>query len=159
MISKGSSSSIRVLGVALLLHQFFEGVSLGIAVLTAPVSKRTQLKFAMVFAMSLPIGGVVGLMVSSASEQVEVGGHGMSVVVQGVSNALAAGILIYTSLVEMLPKEFGSEHHHHDSSSVGTLKEGASVRDKCDCVCGVESAKYIALWLGFLSMSLLAVWA
>jgi zinc transporter 1/2/3 len=53
------------------------------------------------FAFTLPFGIVVGIIICFSVESVK-----DQVLVEGYANALAAGILVYVSMVEMLAEEF-----------------------------------------------------
>jgi zinc transporter 1/2/3 len=88
----------------------------------------------MFFACTLPMGIVIGIIITYVIED----SHGQEMV-EGYANALAAGILVYVSMVEMLAEEFNHP----------LVKEDYLLKSKM----------IVALGFGFLSMSLLAIWA
>jgi zinc transporter ZupT len=111
----GSTSQIgilRVLTLALCCHQFFEGISLGSMILETELSDSVKYVFAYIFAVSLPTGACIGLVVShvlaSSPSNGGVEGHTNREedLVTGAANAVAAGSLLYTCLVEIVHEEF-----------------------------------------------------
>ena len=86
------------------------------------------------FACTLPLGIVIGLIITFLIED----SHGQELV-EGYANALAAGILLYVSMVEMLAEEFGHP----------LVKEDFLLKSKM----------IMAMICGFASMCLLAIWA
>lgn len=121
---------IQALCVGYAFHQFFEGVSLGAASIDSKMSIYSTYFFASVFCLTVPLGIVIGMF----SKETELG-----VLVQGVADAVASGMLIYTSLVSMISEDFqtiSSKERPYTTLSM-----------------------YLSLILGTLSMAVLAVWA
>jgi solute carrier family 39 (zinc transporter), member 1/2/3 len=86
------------------------------------------------FACTLPLGIVLGMIITFCID----GTHGQELV-EGFANAVAAGILVYVSLVEMLAEEFS-----HPAVKGDFL---------------LKSKMILAMIFGLTSMCLLAVWA
>lgn len=93
-------TDIEVLMIAFCFHQFFEGVGLSVAVSHSSLDVSMVTKFGIFFAVTFPIGVILGLFVSVSEAQQ---------LMQGIANALAAGILIQASLVEMISVDFNDE--------------------------------------------------
>jgi len=119
--------------IALIFHQLFEGLSLGIRIASLPASRPTPANsinsngssnsnssfgarhlsalkpvLAGLFAVTTPLGIVVGILVFSGGSR-----QGGSVedelhmrLTQGVMSAISAGMLIYAACVEMLAGDF-----------------------------------------------------
>ena len=102
--------TISTLIVALSFHQFLEGFGLGMNILNASkkqiiskgesdlLSSNKLFIFTMVFALTVPIGIVIGMCSTSDSW----GGT----LAKGVANTLAAGSLLYISVGEMIATYF-----------------------------------------------------
>ena len=91
--------TIKVLMAALVFHQFFEGLALGAAILESKLGLISTLAFALTFALTFSLGGIVGVFHSPESSDV---------LVQICFNSVAAGLLLYSSLVEMIGADFQS---------------------------------------------------
>lgn len=95
-----------ILATVLTLHQLFEGLGLGARLTTAPWPDRSAkwmpYLFGLCFALSTPLAIVVGVVVESAV----VPGSRSMLLMTGVVDAIAAGILIYVGLVELMAHEF-----------------------------------------------------
>ena len=162
--------SIRLLGTVFSCHQFFEGVSLSMAVIASPLTRQVASRFALIFALTFPLGAVVGMWVRSSvvandvsptdgqgggsASSDNLGDNALSTaeVIQGMSNALAAGILLYTAMVEMIPEEFSSHHNHGGG-------EGWEGNKTTPRGCVEVLGRYGALCAGFGCMAVMAVWA
>ena len=143
LLGEDDLSSRRVLGIAFLLHQFFEGVGVGVAVVEAKLPSRTAMHFALVFAFTFPLGAVVGFYTGNESGDHFDKDENSFMLWQGVANAVAAGTLLYTALVEMLPDEFSSHSHQHAVALSSSQQVGM----------------FTALLMGFVLMSVIAIWA
>jgi hypothetical protein len=111
---------IRVMIIALSCHQFFEGISLGSMILEAhTLSPRIKYVFACVFAVSLPVGLFTGMFVNgmignssgsdpsnNADTDTQSNTSRNELLLTGIANAVAAGSLLYTCLVEIVHEEF-----------------------------------------------------
>lgn len=97
-----TTDDIVVLLIVLVFHQFMEGLGLGSRLATTVwPGHRAWLPyfFAVCFAISTPVGTAAGLGAKpgSASDQM---------LTNGIFDAISAGILMYTGLVELLAHEF-----------------------------------------------------
>jgi len=123
--------TLKVLLVAIGLHQFFEGIGLGTALLEGKISMKYVYTFGALFALTAPIGIVLGLY-STADEET-------SNTVSGFANALAAGALIYSSTIDMIAEDYMD-------NNLKTKHAG-------------KAFMYLSLSLGVTVMALLAIWA
>ncbi|KAJ1970653.1 hypothetical protein H4R35_005738 [Dimargaris xerosporica] len=123
--------------VALCFHQFFEGLALGARI--AELSYQSSwmpLANAMVYAVTTPIGTALGVAIRAVYQA----RSPTTLVVQGVLDAVSAGILIYTALVNMMAQEFAQPGFKAQSSAT-----------KWSC--------WTALYLGAIAMSVVGIWA
>lgn len=104
-----AGSEFVTLYIVLVFHQTFEGLGLGarLATVTWPRAKRyTPHIMAIAYGFSTPIAIAAGI---GARESLKVQGREM-LIVNGVFDALSAGILLYTGLVELMAHEFLFSH-------------------------------------------------
>ncbi|KAF5022592.1 hypothetical protein F66182_5338 [Fusarium sp. NRRL 66182] len=97
-----ASDELNVLLIVLVFHQMFEGLGLGSRLAVAPwPSNRQWMPYllGLIFAFSTPIGiaAGIGAKPNNASDQK---------LINGIFDAISAGILLYTGLVELLAHEF-----------------------------------------------------
>lgn len=91
--------------IVLVFHQLFEGLGLGSRLATTPWprSKRfTPYLLGLAFALSTPIAIAIGL---GVRKSYATDGR-TNLITSGVFDSISAGILIYTSLVELMAHEF-----------------------------------------------------
>ncbi|CAL9101316.1 unnamed protein product [Musa acuminata var. zebrina] len=101
-ISLGASespSTIRPRVVALSFHQFFEGMGLGGCIVQARFEFKTMGLF---FSLTTPVGIAIGTGISSVYNE----NSPTALIVQGLLDSVAAGILIYMALVDLLAADF-----------------------------------------------------
>ncbi|KAF4468265.1 membrane zinc transporter [Fusarium albosuccineum] len=96
------TDNLTVLLVVLVFHQMFEGLGLGSRLAVAPWPRNRQWMpylLGFIFALSTPIGiaAGIGAKPNNANDQK---------LVNGIFDAISAGILMYTGLVELLAHEF-----------------------------------------------------
>ena len=96
----------------------------------APLSWNMKILFATIFALTLPVGIVFGLIATT-------GQNTQTSLTYGCANSIAAGSLLYTALVEMVSEDF-----HSISRDRFFLKVGM----------------FFSLTAGFAVMAILAVW-
>jgi zinc transporter ZupT len=142
-LTSAEVGTIRVLTVAFCFHQLFEGISLGAVVSNATSSVQIAIKFGLAFACTFPFGAAIGLIIQSSGKETSGGTF-----ITGAANALSAGILLHSSMSEMIPDDF-NHAHQHSAATIG----GKASRNKP--ILGM----YFSLLLGFGSMALLAYWA
>ncbi|KAK2651225.1 hypothetical protein Ddye_018714 [Dipteronia dyeriana] len=137
-ISLGTSESpktIRPLVAALTFHQFFEGMGLGGCIAQAKFKGAATAIMVLFFSLTTPVGIAIGIGITNVYEETS----STALIVEGIFNAAAAGILIYMSLVDLLAADFMNPKMQNNSK----LQIWANV----------------SLLLGAGCMSLLAKWA
>ncbi|WEW59643.1 low-affinity Zn(2+) transporter zrt2 [Emydomyces testavorans] len=100
-----AGKEFKTLYVVLPFHQTFEGLALGTRVATIPWPRSkwlTPYMLAIAFGLSTPIAVAIGLGVRNSYPP---GGH-TTLIVNGIFDSISAGILVYTSLVELMAHEF-----------------------------------------------------
>ena len=90
------------------------------------------------FAVTTPMGIVLGMIIFSATGYDDSSANAL--IMEGLLGSLSSGILIYMALVDLIAVDF---FHNKMMASTPFLKK----------------ASYIALTLGSISMSILAIWA
>ncbi|KAF0927731.1 hypothetical protein E2562_035980 [Oryza meyeriana var. granulata] len=104
-ISVGASespSTIRPLVAALTFHQFFEGIGLGGCIVQARFRLKSTVTMAIFFSLTTPVGILIGIGISSAYNE----NSPTALIVEGILDAAAAGILNYMALVDLLAEDF-----------------------------------------------------
>ncbi|SCU77452.1 LANO_0A00408g1_1 [Lachancea nothofagi CBS 11611] len=100
-----TGSEFSVLYPVIVFHQAFEGLGLGARLIsiTFPKGKRWwPFALCLVYGVTTPIAIAIGLGVRK-----KYNGHSFTMsIIAGVLDAISAGILIYTGLVELLAKDF-----------------------------------------------------
>ncbi|KAG1857831.1 zinc iron permease [Suillus subluteus] len=102
-------SEFTSLLVAIIFHQLFEGLSLGIRIASLPSSDNGGIKYMailrstliMLFAVTNPAGIVIGLLAFKRGHDVV-----EMLLIQGIMSAISAGMLMYAACVEMLAGDF-----------------------------------------------------
>ena len=123
--------TLKVLLVAIGLHQFFEGVGLGAAILEGKISMYYVYSFGMLFALTAPIGVILGMYSSTDDET--------GPIVTGFADSFAAGLLMYSSVVDMIAEDYMD--NNFKTRHFGKM-----------CM-------YFSLSLGISVMAILAIWA
>jgi zinc transporter ZupT len=126
-------SSIKILMIAYGVHQLLEGVSLGCAISATDLSFNKMAGLIMFFACTLPTGIVIGLLISDSTDSY------LGEMITGFSNGIAAGILIYVSMIEMMAEEFSNPNVKNDY--------------------GLKAQMILCITVGMVSMAVLAIWA
>ncbi|XP_047049622.1 zinc transporter 4-like [Lolium rigidum] len=137
-VSLGASlrpTTIRPLVGALSFHQFFEGIGLGGCIVQAKFKAKATVLMATFFSFTAPIGIALGIAITTSYSK----HSSVALVVEGVFNSAAAGILIYMALVDLLASDFNNP--------------------KLQTNTRLQLATYFALFMGAGLMSLLAKWA
>jgi solute carrier family 39 (zinc transporter), member 1/2/3 len=101
-LTLGTTDEVIILLVVLVFHQMFEGLGLGsrLAIAPWPQNKRwLPYLLGMIFALSTPVGIAVGVAAQPKNANTQK-------LVNGIFDAISAGILMYTGLVELLAHEF-----------------------------------------------------
>ncbi|KIK96962.1 hypothetical protein PAXRUDRAFT_825400 [Paxillus rubicundulus Ve08.2h10] len=108
-LSITSGPEFTSLLIAVIFHQLFEGLSLGIRIASLPSSEEHEFKYlnilkpvlASLFAVTTPVGIVLGIVIFGQSKDMV---HMR--LAQGIMSAISAGMLIYAACVEMLAGDF-----------------------------------------------------
>ncbi|SPT20407.1 unnamed protein product [Triticum aestivum] len=104
-ISLGASQdpeTIKPLVVALSFHQMFEGMGLGGCIVQAKFKARSIVTMILFFCLTTPVGIAVGFGISRVYNE----NSPTALVVEGGLNSVAAGILVYMALVDLLAEDF-----------------------------------------------------
>lgn len=137
-VSLGASESpktIKPLVAALTFHQLFEGMGLGGCISEAKFKVIKAALMAIFFSLTTPIGIAIGFGISTVYSETSP----TALIVEGIFNSAAAGILIYMALVDLLAADFMSTR----------------MQDSPKLLIGAN----LFLLLGAACMSLLAKWA
>ncbi|KAJ5112942.1 hypothetical protein N7456_001476 [Penicillium angulare] len=99
-----TGSEFSTLYPVLVFHQSFEGLGIGARMSAIPFGEHTWLPWILcaAYGLTTPISIAIGLGVRTTYAP----GSKVSLIIQGVLNAVSAGILIYSSLVELLARDF-----------------------------------------------------
>ncbi|KAI9463845.1 zinc iron permease [Boletus coccyginus] len=120
-LSITSGPDFTTLLIALIFHQLFEGLSLGIRIASLPSSQESGFKYlnmlkptlACLFAITTPAGILLGILIFAHNNDTGASQTHHSTldltymrVTQGIMSAISAGMLIYAACVEMLAGDF-----------------------------------------------------
>ncbi|PUZ69079.1 hypothetical protein GQ55_2G079600 [Panicum hallii var. hallii] len=136
-ISLGASkdpSTIKPLVVALSFHQMFEGMGLGGCIVQAKFKLQSIVTMVLFFCLTTPVGILVGIGISSVYNE----DSPTALVVEGILNSVAAGILVYMALVDLLAEDFMNPK----VQSRGKLQLGINV----SMLVGVGLMSMLAKW-------------
>lgn len=100
----GDPADVRGILIAVCVHQFFEGAGLATCIIEAKLCAGKVACMLGFFSLTTPMGIAIGIAASRSYDA----GSSTALAVQGTLNALAAGILIYLALVDILAREFSS---------------------------------------------------
>jgi len=108
-LSITSGPDFTTLLIAVIFHQLFEGLSLGIRISSLPSSQEQEFKYlsmlkptlACLFAITTPAGIVLGILIFEHNKDMA---HMR--LAQGIMSAISAGMLTYAACVEMLAGDF-----------------------------------------------------
>lgn len=125
--------------IALLFHQFFEGVALGGQIASLKFSARSLTPWLLSawFAMSTPLGVGIGIGIRSTYD----GSSETALIVQGVFDSCSAGILLYTAMVQLMSTELNANRVFRESSH------------------NHQVVQFVALWAGAAAMAVVGKWA
>ncbi|KAK1610862.1 hypothetical protein QYE76_034535 [Lolium multiflorum] len=130
-----SPCTIKPLVAALSFHQFFEGFALGGCISEAQFKNFSALLMAFFFAITTPAGITVGAGIASFYNP----NSPRALIIEGILDSMSAGILIYMALVDLIAADFLSR--------------------RMSCNPRLQVCSYVALFLGAMAMSSLAIWA
>ncbi|XP_008221340.1 PREDICTED: zinc transporter 6, chloroplastic [Prunus mume] len=130
--------TIKPLVAALAFHQIFEGMGLGGCIAQAGFKLGTTAYMCFMFAVTTPMGIVLGMILFSVTGYDD--SNPNALILEGLLGSLSSGVLIYMALVDLIALDF---FHNKMMSSDSWLRK----------------ISFIALVLGSISMSILALWA
>jgi zinc transporter 1/2/3 len=137
-IALGTSSSdeFLVLLGAITIHQFFEGIALSVVVLEAEFERRTQAWLMVLFyTLTTPIGIIIGMALRSVYNA----NASSTLVAQGTLDALAAGILTFDGIVNIVQPALSSR----------SFKQLPGWK---------QHLQFLSLWLGAAAMAIIGYW-
>ncbi len=136
-VSLGVAGNNYQLFIAVIFHQFAEGLGMGSRVAMANIKSRlTICLIDLLFSLSAPAGIAVGLAIKGSIEN----GSFAYNIVEGVVQALSGGILIYISGTHMMTPE---------------IDESWSVKVQY----WHRFAAYVGILVGSAAMAVMAIWA
>lgn len=104
-LGSDSLQEVKILMVAFVFHQFFEGLGIGAAVTVASVTPFKRFLLVLGFVLAVPIGIIIGIGISQNYDEESPS----SLYTAGVLGSFASGNLIYIGMVEMMGDDFGAE--------------------------------------------------
>lgn len=130
--------TIAILLAVLCFHQFVEGLGVGsvIKVSQKQLGKVKVVTFILVFATTVPLGVIVGLLVKPFTGEEETV---TQFLIEGIVTSVAAGAMIYISLVEMISEYFNNPEIQGNFS--------------------LRVSMLVLFFLGYASMNIIGVWA
>jgi len=124
--------------IALIFHQFFEGIGLGYKLAELKSTKKYRsLINSVIYSFTTPLGVVIGILSHLYTASTN---YAIATTAKGVTDAMAAGILIYVALVNLLFEDFSSEAFHQLSRKKKLIN-------------------FLSLYLGAAIMALIGLWA
>ena len=124
--------------VALAFHQFFEGIALSTTVLDSGFKTLVQPVGVVIFyTLTTPLGVAIGVGISKAYNSNSVA----SLLIQGIFDAVSAGILIYDGLVNMLNNNIT---HNKGFEALSAAR---------------KFFQFVSLWCGAATMAVIGKWA
>ncbi|KAF9978778.1 hypothetical protein BGZ73_000425 [Actinomortierella ambigua] len=134
-----AGSEFVAMAIAISFHQFFEGIALGSRIADLTFKRRFLVPAMLVgaFALVTPLGMAIGLGIRSSYKADSV----TNLIVMGVFDSVAAGVLLYTAFVTLLGGDIlYSERFRTESRNA-------------------KAAYLLSVWLGAATMAILAIWA
>lgn len=132
-----SSTSFTALFIAIVFHQFLEGIALGSNAVESGISTRMVVILAFVYSLTTPVGIAVGIAVRSSLNMNSV----PSLMVTGILDSIAAGALIFLAL---------GDHMNACKSQAGWLRTQRIV---------TQLACFAAFFIGAAALLVIAIWA
>lgn len=132
-----AGSDFKTLLAAICFHQFFEGIAIGNSALRSIESRSKLLLMNLAFAVTTPIGLVIGIAIRSSYSSSST----TALWVEGILDCVAGGILLYTGLVELMTYNMTTNDKFLSRSTAQRL------------------TIHLGLWLGAGAMALIGKWA
>ena len=121
--------------IALIFHQFLEGVSLGCVIAETPIASANSIFMIVAYSSTTPLGIGIGMIINAFGDPESF----TSILVQGLFQGLAGGMLIYVALIQIIAEEFSKK------SDLQSLWQ--------------KLAMHMALIVGAAGMCIIAIWA
>lgn len=119
--------------IALSLHQFFEGISLGMNLSkTIKLDHNKIMIIITFFACTTPIGLVIGMLLNNSYNS----NSQISLIMEGIFNAISAGVLIYVSLIHLIIEDFNNNEIKFE----------------------IKICMFLSLFVGVIITSIIAIW-
>ncbi|RKP26344.1 Zinc/iron permease, partial [Syncephalis pseudoplumigaleata] len=137
-----SGASYVTLLVAIVFHQFFEGVALGSRIAEITTGKqgangKLAYILASIFTLITPVGMALGMGIRTSYSP----RSPTSLLIRGLFDAFSAGVLIYMALVNLMAEEFTNCRRFHQRTW------------------RIKVLYFAALYLGAAAMSIIGQWA
>ena len=134
-VGVAQDSELSVLIPALAFHQLFEGIALGSQLADIGIKSWKERVLACIYALSAPIGIAIGIGVQASFNSAA----GTTNLVQGILDAIAAGIILYAAFVTLIAIEFATDYHE--------MKGNVS-----------KFAMFACMWVGAGIMAVIGLW-
>lgn len=123
--------------IALMFHQFFEGVSLSSVFIEAHFQRSVAVTTMIAtYSCTLPLGAVIGLFIRNAVQSTD----SVYLTVQGIIDAISGGILIYDDVVNILSRHCSSELFR-------------------DSTFFKKNIQLFSFYCGIIAMAIIGIWA
>lgn len=133
-----ATNEFKTLLVAIIFHQLFEGIALGVRI--AEIKRFTSIKkfgAALLYPLVTPIGIAIGIGVRHSFND----NDWREILTQGIFDSLSAGILFYNAYVELMAFEM-------NRNAVFRAHNGKR-----------KAALFFAVYLGASIMAIIGIWA
>ena len=134
-VGVAQDSELSVLIPALCFHQMFEGIALGSQLADIGIKSWKERVLACIYAFSAPTGIAIGIGVQSSFNSAA----GTTNLVQGILDAIAAGIILYSAFVTLIAMEFATDYHEMKGN-------------------GTKFAMFACMWVGAGVMAVIGLW-
>ncbi|CAF1029043.1 unnamed protein product [Adineta ricciae] len=135
-----ATDSFVALFIALCFHQFFEAIALGAQIANLKsASIKSAIFMVIFFSLTTPLGIGIGIAIHSGTYNPKSVSYLLST---GILDSLAAGILIYVAVVNLITAEMGVNAHAFNRLSKR-----------------LKFAYFVALYLGVSAMAVIGRWA
>ncbi|GAX83015.1 hypothetical protein CEUSTIGMA_g10442.t1 [Chlamydomonas eustigma] len=136
-VTVNGRSQATALFIALIFHQGLEAVGLGSVLTRSSFSVFKSIMMILFYSLTTPVGTAVGIAIASSYDANSI----TALAVQGVLDCVAAGLLLYIALIQMIAEDF----------SRIDVDKPKSLWFRC--------VLYLALCFGSGCMAMLAIWA